>query len=75
MWMAGLHVPESYITAIVQIECRKNGWSLDHSTLYTTVTQYVNEDEIQIPPEMVIFKIQGINLLCHPPPIPKFHLF
>lgn len=55
MWMAGLHVPESYITAIVQIECRKNGWSLDCSTLYTTVTQYVNEDEIKILPDMVKF--------------------
>lgn len=47
MWLAGLHVPESYLTAIVQIACRKNGWSLDRSTLYTAVTQHTNEDEIQ----------------------------
>lgn len=47
MWLAGLHVPESYLTAIVQIACRKNKWSLDNSTLYTTVTQYTNENDIK----------------------------
>lgn len=55
MWLAGLHVPESYLTAIIQMACRKNGWSLDYSTVYTTVTQYVNEDEIDSLPETVMF--------------------
>lgn len=59
MWLSGLHVPESYLTAIVQIACRKNGWSLDHSSLYTAVTQYTDKDEIHILPETV--KLYTIN--------------
>lgn len=47
MWLSGLHIPESYLTALVQATCRKNGWPLDHSTLYTQVTQYRSEDEIK----------------------------
>lgn len=47
MWLAGLHVPESYLTAIVQIACRTNEWPLDKSTLYTTVTQYKTETDIK----------------------------
>lgn len=46
MWLSGLHIPESYLTALVQAACRKNGWPLDLSTLYTQVTQYSNEDEV-----------------------------
>ena len=29
MWLSGLHIPESYLTALVQATCRKNGWPLD----------------------------------------------
>ena len=39
MWLSGLHIPESYLTALVQATCRKNGWPLDQSTLYTAVTE------------------------------------
>ena len=39
MWLSGLHIPESYLTALVQATCRKNGWPLDRSTLYTNVTE------------------------------------
>ncbi|XP_070572584.1 dynein axonemal heavy chain 10-like isoform X2 [Ptychodera flava] len=46
MWLSGLHIPESYLTALVQATCRKNGWPLDRSTLYTTVTSYLNPDEV-----------------------------
>lgn len=46
MWLSGLHIPESYLTALVQAACRKNGWPLDLSTLYTEVTQFRSEDEI-----------------------------
>lgn len=59
MWLSGLHVPESYLIAIIQIECRKNGWSLDHSTLYTAVTHYVHRDEIKALPETVIFYLMN----------------
>ncbi|XP_033627732.1 dynein heavy chain 10, axonemal-like [Asterias rubens] len=46
MWLSGLHIPESYLTALVQATCRKNGWPLDKSTLYTAVTQYMTPDEV-----------------------------
>ena len=46
MWLSGLHIPESYLTALVQATCRKNGWPLDKSTLYTTVTDYVEADDV-----------------------------
>ena len=39
MWLSGLHIPESYLTALVQDTCRKNKWPLDKSTLYTSVTE------------------------------------
>ena len=39
MWLSGLHIPESYLTALVQATCRKNSWPLDRSTLYTAVTE------------------------------------
>nr|KAG5704650.1 hypothetical protein BaRGS_025292 [Batillaria attramentaria] len=42
MWLSGLHIPESYLTALVQATCRKNGWPLDKSTLYTSVTQFLS---------------------------------
>jgi dynein heavy chain len=37
MWLAGLHVPESYLTALVQEACRKRGWPLDKSISTTEV--------------------------------------
>ncbi|XP_070411429.1 dynein axonemal heavy chain 10-like [Nothobranchius furzeri] len=46
IWLAGLHVPESYLTALVQAACRKNGWPLDRSTLYTKVTPFRSEVEV-----------------------------
>ena len=32
---AGLHIPETYLAALVQAACRAKGWPLDRSTLYT----------------------------------------
>lgn len=46
MWLSGLHIPESYLTALVQATCRKNGWPLDRSTLYTQVTKYHTAEEV-----------------------------
>ena len=46
MWLSGLHIPESYLTALVQATCRKNGWPLDKSTLYTSVTQWAKADDV-----------------------------
>ena len=46
MWLSGLHIPESYLTALVQATCRKNGWPLDKSTLYTTVTKFATTEDV-----------------------------
>ncbi|XP_051831868.1 dynein axonemal heavy chain 10 [Antechinus flavipes] len=46
MWLSGLHIPESYLTALVQATCRKNGWPLDRSTLFTQVTKFQDPDEV-----------------------------
>ncbi|XP_038229191.1 dynein axonemal heavy chain 10 [Dermochelys coriacea] len=46
VWLSGLQIPESYLTALVQATCRKNGWPLDRSTLYTEVTQYSTAEEV-----------------------------
>ncbi|KAJ3039942.1 Dynein heavy chain 10, axonemal [Rhizophlyctis rosea] len=61
MWLSGLHVPEAYITALVQTTCRKNGWPLDRSTLYTTVTEHTDPKEITERPQSGCF-VQGLYL-------------
>ncbi|XP_069475795.1 dynein axonemal heavy chain 10 [Ambystoma mexicanum] len=61
MWLSGLHIPESYLTALVQATCRKNGWPLDRSTLYTQVTQFSSEDEVTERPGQGCF-ISGLYL-------------
>lgn len=54
--MSGLHVPESYLAAIVQTVARKNQWPLDKTTFYTQVTKWENIDDINE-------SIQGICLI------------
>jgi len=44
MWLSGLHIPESYLTALVQTTCRMRGWALDKSTLYTVVTKFTSTE-------------------------------
>ncbi|KAM4590913.1 dynein axonemal heavy chain 10 isoform 1-T1 [Odontesthes bonariensis] len=61
MWLSGLHIPESYLTAMVQAACRKNGWPLDLSTLYTEVTQYRSEEEVSDKPKQGCF-VSGLYL-------------
>lgn len=46
MWLSGLHIPESYLTALVQTTCRSKGWALDKSTKYTNVTTIWDPKEI-----------------------------
>jgi dynein heavy chain len=55
MWLSGLHVPESFLTALVQIACRKNGWPLERSTFYTKVTTYMDIDDVEERPNQVRF--------------------
>jgi dynein heavy chain len=47
MWLPGLHIPESYITALVQTTCRSKQWALDKSTLYSVVTKIRNPNEVK----------------------------
>lgn len=47
MWLSGLHIPESYLTALVQTTCRAKGWALDKSTLFTEVTRFTRPEEIK----------------------------
>jgi dynein heavy chain len=51
IWLSGLHIPESYTTALVQDCCRKKKWALDKSTLFTTVTTITDAREIKKKPE------------------------
>lgn len=61
MWLSGLHVPESYLTALVQIACRAKGWALDKSTLFTEVTEYEDVREISDPLQLGSY-IYGLYL-------------
>ncbi|KAM6964967.1 dynein axonemal heavy chain 10 [Aplochiton taeniatus] len=61
MWLSGLHIPESYLTALVQATCRKNCWPLDRSTLYTQVTQYRTEEDVNERPGQGCF-VSGLYL-------------
>lgn len=51
MWLSGLHIPETYIAALIQTACRQRGWPLDKSTLYTKVTKIRNPNEIEERPD------------------------
>jgi dynein heavy chain len=50
MWLSGLHIPETYIAALVQTACQARGWPLDRSTTYTQVTKYTQASEIEEKP-------------------------
>lgn len=51
MWLSGLHIPESYLTALVQATCRAKEWALDKSTLFTSVTRIRDSSTITKRPE------------------------
>ncbi len=46
MWLSGLHIPETYIAALVQAACRDKNWPLDRSTLYTKVTRFTESIQV-----------------------------
>ncbi|GMF23629.1 unnamed protein product [Phytophthora lilii] len=46
IWLSGLGIPESYLTALVQATCRAKNWPLDKSTLYTRVTSYSHDSQL-----------------------------
>jgi dynein heavy chain len=51
VWLSGLHIPESYLTALIQTTCRKKGIALDKATLYTDVTRMKSPEEVKQKPE------------------------
>eukprot|EP00744_Colponema_vietnamica_P001395 GILI01002309.1.p1 GENE.GILI01002309.1~~GILI01002309.1.p1 ORF type:complete len:1648 (+),score=540.15 GILI01002309.1:478-4944(+) len=61
MWLSGLHIPESFLTALVQTTCRAKGWALDKSTLYTVATHFSTPDEVAEPLEHGCY-IHGLYL-------------
>jgi dynein heavy chain len=46
MWLSGLQIPESYLTALIQTTCRAKAWALDKSRLYTQVTKKFKPKDI-----------------------------
>ncbi|TYZ50849.1 hypothetical protein PybrP1_008863 [[Pythium] brassicae (nom. inval.)] len=46
VWLSGLGIPESYLTAMVQATCRARNWPLDKSTLYTKVTSFTDSAHV-----------------------------
>jgi len=46
-WLSGFHIPESLLSALVQASCRRRGWALDKSTLYTKVTKITDKSQVK----------------------------
>ncbi|PRP82215.1 dynein-1-alpha heavy chain, flagellar inner arm I1 complex, partial [Planoprotostelium fungivorum] len=61
IWLSGLHVPESFLKALIQTACRKNGWPLDKTTLFTEVTSFKSPDEIVTKAEQGCY-ISGLSM-------------
>nr|CCC89964.1 unnamed protein product [Trypanosoma congolense IL3000] len=51
MWLSGLMVPESYISALVQVTCRRYKWPLDRSAVVMTVTDYPTSQHVKEAPK------------------------
>lgn len=61
MWLSGLHIPESYLTALIQTTCREKGWPLDKSVMYTSVTGLTGAKEVKEKPDQGCY-ITGLFL-------------
>jgi dynein heavy chain len=48
IWLSGLLEPASYSTALIQTTCRHRKWALDKSTMFTTMTTYLNTEEVSL---------------------------
>lgn len=46
IWLAGLHVPEAFLTAMVQTAARAKEWPLDKTTLFTAATTFRSVEDI-----------------------------
>eukprot|EP00702_Spironucleus_salmonicida_P008256 EST49547.1 Dynein heavy chain [Spironucleus salmonicida] len=61
VWLSGLHIPESYLTALVQTCSRIKKWPLDRSALFTQVSGIVNSAEVKSKLEFGTY-LQGLFL-------------
>ncbi|XP_030756931.1 dynein heavy chain 10, axonemal [Sitophilus oryzae] len=62
LWISGLHIPETYLAALVQIACRLHNWPLDRSTLYTFVTEYQDANDVILRPPAGNCLVHGLYL-------------
>ncbi|CAH1165598.1 unnamed protein product [Phyllotreta striolata] len=62
LWLSGIHIPETYLAALVQIACRLHNWPLDRSTLYTSVTEYLDPADVNLRPPAGNCLITGLYL-------------
>jgi len=46
MWLSGMSIPESYLTALTQTTCRINNWPLDKTENFTIVTKHYDPKAI-----------------------------
>ena len=61
-WLSGLHIPETYLAALVQTTCRKRGWALDKADLFTEVTTLKSVKEVEKAPSDDGCYIEGLYL-------------
>lgn len=47
VWLSGLHIPESYLTALVQTTCRAKGWALDKS-MHSLINSQVHSIRLSV---------------------------
>ncbi|CAG9765840.1 unnamed protein product [Ceutorhynchus assimilis] len=62
LWISGLHIPETYLAALVQISCRLHNWPLDRSTLYTYVSEHVDPADVILRPAAGNCLLHGLYL-------------
>merc|ERR1712100_496493 len=46
-WLSGIHIPESLLSALVQASCRRQGWALDKSAIYTKCTKFDDVKQVK----------------------------
>jgi dynein heavy chain len=61
MWLAGFHIPGTYLAALVQTVCREKGWPLDKSALFTACTSFTDGSQVKERPSHSAF-IEGLYL-------------
>ncbi|XP_066245712.1 dynein axonemal heavy chain 10 isoform X2 [Euwallacea similis] len=62
LWISGLHLPKTYLAALVQIACRLHNWPLDRSTLYTYVSEHLDPGDVILRPPAGNCFIHGLFL-------------